>query len=140
MKQEAWIKQLRDRLADHEEAAPADLWAGIEAKLAQQAAPKRPRIVPLWGRWAAAAAVLAGVIMGGGYLMQETENEQMAISTSAGQMAEVQKADDHQSVSEPEPAESGIAKWHCSEISAVCGSAEASGISCRKDGVTSDSF
>ena len=81
MKQEAWIKQLRDRLADHEEAAPADLWAGIEAKLAQQAAPKRPRIVPLWGRWAAAAAV----------------------------MAEVQKADDHQSVSEPEPAESGIA-------------------------------
>ena len=27
MKQEAWIKQLRDRLADHEEAAPADLWA-----------------------------------------------------------------------------------------------------------------
>ena len=64
MKQEAWIKQLRDRLADHEEAAPADLWAGIEAKLAQQAAPKRPRIVPLWGRWAAAAAVLAGVIMG----------------------------------------------------------------------------
>ena len=51
MKQEAWIKQLRDRLADHEEAAPADLWAGIEAKLAQQAAPKRPRIVPLWGRW-----------------------------------------------------------------------------------------
>ena len=109
MKQEAWIKQLRDRLADHEEAAPADLWAGIEAKLAQQAAPKRPRIVPLWGRWAAAAAVLAGVIMGGGYLMQETENEQMAISTSAGQMAEVQKTDDHQSVSEPEPAESGIA-------------------------------
>ena len=106
MKQEAWIKQLRDRLADHEVAAPEDLWADIEAKLAQQAAPKRPRIVPLWGRWAAAAAVLAGVIMGGGYLMQEAENEQMAVSDGAGQMAEVQKADEIQTISETETTES----------------------------------
>lgn len=105
MKQEAWIKQLRDRLADHEVAAPEDLWADIEAKLAQQAAPKRPRIVPLWGRWAAAAAVLAGVIMGGGYLMQEAENEQMAVSDGAGQMAEVQKADEIQTISETETTE-----------------------------------
>ena len=105
MKQEAWIKQLRDRLADHEEAAPADLWAGIEAKLAQQAAPKRARIVPLWSRWAAAAAVFAGVIMGGGYLMQETENEQMAVSSGTDQMAEVQKADESQTSSEVETTE-----------------------------------
>lgn len=105
MKQEAWIKQLRDRLADHEEAAPADLWAGIEAKLAQQAAPKRARIVPLWSRWAAAAAVFAGVIMGGGYLMQETENEQMAVSSGTDQMAEVQKADESQTSSEAEITE-----------------------------------
>ena len=41
MKQEAWIKQLRDRLADHEEAAPADLWAGIEAKLAHRSTESR---------------------------------------------------------------------------------------------------
>lgn len=45
MKQEAWIKQLRDRLADHEVAAPAELWADIEAKLAQQAAPDRKSVV-----------------------------------------------------------------------------------------------
>ena len=108
MKQEAWIKQLRDRLADHEVTAPADLWADIEAKLAQQAAPKRPRIVPLWGRWAAAAAVLAGVIMGGGYLMQETENEQMAVSNGTGQMAEVQKVDEHQTTSETEMTENSV--------------------------------
>ncbi len=105
MKQEAWIKQLRDRLADHEVAAPEDLWADIEAKLAQQAAPKHPRIVPLWGRWAAAAAVLAGVIMGGGYLMQEAEKEQMTVSNGTGQMAEVQKADETQAISETETTE-----------------------------------
>ena len=108
MKQEAWIKQLRDRLADHEVAAPAELWADIEAKLAQQAAPGRPRIVPLWGRWAAAAAVLAGVIMGGGYLMQETENEQMAVSNGTGQMAEVQKVDENQTTSETEMTENSV--------------------------------
>lgn len=92
MKQENWTKQLRDRLADYEEAAPADLWADIEAKLAQQAAPKqRSRIVPLWGRWAAAAAVLAGLLLGADYLMQETENQQMTVGNGAGHMAEVQK-------------------------------------------------
>ena len=106
MKQEAWIKQLRDRLADHEEAAPADLWADIEAKLAEQAAPKRARVVPLWGRWAAAAAVFAGVIMGGGYLMHETENEQMVVSAGSGQMAEVQKTDEAPNSSETEAMES----------------------------------
>lgn len=106
MKQEAWIKQLRDRLADHEEAAPADLWADIEAKLAEQAAPKRARVVPLWGRWAAAAAVFAGVIMGGGYLMHETENEQMAVSAGSGQMAEVQNTDETPNLSETEAIES----------------------------------
>ena len=38
MKQEEWTKQLRDKLADHEESAPADLWAGIEARLQQEGA------------------------------------------------------------------------------------------------------
>ena len=108
MKQEAWIKQLRDRLADHEEAAPADLWAGIEAKLAQQAAPKRPRIVPLWGRWAAAAAILAGVILGGDYLMHLSDNGQIAVSNGASQMAEVQKVNETQTTSEAEATESSI--------------------------------
>ena len=92
MKQENWTKQLRDRLADYEEAAPADLWSDIEAKLAQQAAPKqRSRIVPFWGRWAAAAAVMAGLLLGADYLMQETENQQMTVGNGAGHMAEVQK-------------------------------------------------
>ena len=36
MKQEDWTKQLRDKLADHEMPAPADLWADIEARLQQE--------------------------------------------------------------------------------------------------------
>lgn len=79
MKQEKWTQQLRNKLADHEETVPADLWAGIEAKLAQQAAPEpRPRIIPLWGRWAAAAAAfIACMVLGAGYWMQQTDQVDM---------------------------------------------------------------
>ena len=69
MKQTDWTKRLHDQLADHEEAAPDGLWADIEAALAQQEAPKPApaRRIPLWGRWAAVAAVAAGLLVGPGY-------------------------------------------------------------------------
>ena len=54
MKPEKWTQQLRDKLAEHETPAPADLWADIEAALPQQ--PRRPRFVAL-RRWAVAASV-----------------------------------------------------------------------------------
>ena len=96
MRQKDWTKRLYDRLADYEEAAPADLWAGIEAKLAQKSVPKRPsRIVPMWGRWAAAAAVFVGLLIGNGYLMWEVGHEEptarqttAAVSKSAGAVIE----------------------------------------------------
>ena len=40
MKQEDWTKQLRDKLADHKESAPSELWAGIEARLQQEGVAK----------------------------------------------------------------------------------------------------
>jgi hypothetical protein len=74
-----WTQQLHDKLAEHETAAPADLWADIEAALAQQSGspatqpdlarqpkPKRSRFVALQ-RWAVAASV-AVLLLGGGYL------------------------------------------------------------------------
>ena len=33
MKQDKWTQQLHDKLAEHETAAPPDLWADIEAAL-----------------------------------------------------------------------------------------------------------
>ena len=69
MKQEDWTSRLYDRLADYEETAPDDLWAGIEAALAkQEASPTPARRIPLWSRWAVAAA-FAGLVIGGGYMM-----------------------------------------------------------------------
>lgn len=68
MKQEDWTQRLRDKLADYEEPAPADLWDDIESQLKKLEAEKPTRRIPLWGKWAAAAA-FAGLITGNSYLM-----------------------------------------------------------------------
>lgn len=72
MKKEEWIKQLHDRMSNHEEAAPEGLWEKIEAALpATEKAQKRS--LP-WRRWAAAAAVAALLLGGAGYWLSESDN------------------------------------------------------------------
>lgn len=74
MKQEEWIRQLHDKLANHQVEAPEGLWADIEAKLQNQAKPVPARFVS-WRRWAAAASLLI-VLSGAGiwWLIQSYGN------------------------------------------------------------------
>ena len=74
MKQEEWIRQLHDKLANHQVEAPEGLWADIEAKLQNQAKPVPARFVS-WHRWAAAASLLI-VLSGAGvwWLFQSDGN------------------------------------------------------------------
>ena len=53
MKEEEWIKRLRDHLADYEAPVPDDLWERIEARLPQELVVQKPkaRRMPLWARW-----------------------------------------------------------------------------------------
>ena len=60
MKQQDWTEQLRERLADHEEAVPEGLWADIERRIAT-AKPARRVVLR---RWIAAAAACALVLVG----------------------------------------------------------------------------
>ena len=89
---EDWVKQLRDKLADHQEPAPADMWAQIEARLPQPGAvhqpAAKPRLVSVWAKYVAVAAVFVGMITCNGYLLWRISNEetvkdcpQMASST-----------------------------------------------------------
>ena len=60
-----WAQRLRDHLAGYEAPVPDDLWEKIEARLPKEVVSPTPpkkeaRIVPLWARWAAAAAVFVG--------------------------------------------------------------------------------
>ena len=62
---EDWVKQLRDKLADYQESAPADMWAQIEARLPQSDVPqpvKKPRLVSIWAKYVAVAAAFVGMI------------------------------------------------------------------------------
>lgn len=76
---EDWVKQLRDKLADHQESAPADMWAQIEARLSQSGAvyqpEKKPRLVSIWAKYIAVAAVFVGMITCSGYLLWSISNE-----------------------------------------------------------------
>ena len=76
---EDWVKQLRDKLADHQEPAPADMWAQIEARLPQPGAvhqsEKKPRLVSIWAKYVAVAAVFVGMITCNGYLLWSISNE-----------------------------------------------------------------
>ena len=64
--EEDWAQRLRDHLAGYEAPVPDDLWEKIEARLPKEVVSTTPkkeaRIVPLWARWAAAAAFV-GVLM-----------------------------------------------------------------------------
>lgn len=88
--QEEWVRQLRERMAGYEAPVPDDLWAGIEAALAKQKAAKSApvRRVPLWGRWAVAAA-FAGLLVGNSYLMwmigcENPEKQEASLSEEKG--------------------------------------------------------
>lgn len=76
---EDWVKQLRDKLADHQESAPADMWAQIEARLPQPGAvhqpAAKPRLVSIWAKYVAVAAVFVGMITCNGYLLWSISNE-----------------------------------------------------------------
>ena len=64
-----WAERLRDHLAGYEAPVPDDLWEKIEARLPKEMVSPMPkkeekkekaRIVTLWARWAAVAAVFVG--------------------------------------------------------------------------------
>lgn len=86
MKQDDWSKRLRDHLADFEAPVPDDLWERIEAQLPKELVAEKPktRMIPLWVRWTAAAA-LVGVIVGTTALLwpsqEETTEAPMASAT-----------------------------------------------------------
>ena len=94
MKPDKWTQQLHDKLAEHEMAAPDDLWADIEAALEQ--APTSPsrseksRFVAL-RRWTAAAAV-AALMLGGGYLWFSQSTP--ALQAESEKMADTESTDD----------------------------------------------
>jgi hypothetical protein len=53
--EEKWINNLRSQMEDYSEPLPDGLWDKLETELEEQ---NKPKVIPLWRRWQAAAAVL----------------------------------------------------------------------------------
>jgi hypothetical protein len=110
MKQDEWTQQLYDKLAQHEIAAPDDLWADIEAALQQQQTAashsqtsktkksSRSRFVAL-RRWAVAAA-FAAMALGGGVLWWSQSNYQAEVSQE--QVASVDSQNNNDTIDDSE--------------------------------------
>lgn len=101
MKQDKWTKQLRNQLANHEVAAPDDLWDGIEAALVQQPKPRPSRFV-LWRRWSAAAAV-AAVLLGGGFWLWHDGSRSVTTKPASADVSLASTAEPSSVVSESAP-------------------------------------
>lgn len=56
-KKDKWIKNFRNRMGDYSEPVPADLWGQLEKEL------DVPRVIPMWHRWQAVAAVAFLVVV-----------------------------------------------------------------------------
>ena len=80
-----WIKQLQSTMEHHEEAAPDGLWSDIESRLPQ---PRRAK--PSWLRFAA-AAVVAGIIIGAGSLLWNMQRPSGVTSSDQTTLAQVQE-------------------------------------------------
>ncbi|MBR2034926.1 MAG: outer membrane beta-barrel protein [Prevotella sp.] len=87
MKQEEWIRQLHDKLANHQVEAPEGLWADIEAKLQNQAKPVPARFVS-WHRWAAAASLLIVLSGAGIWWLFQSDGNEVITQTSLKKVAE----------------------------------------------------
>jgi hypothetical protein len=103
MKEEEWIKRLRDHLADYEAPVPDDLWERIEARLPQELVAQKPkaRRMPLWARWSAAAAFV-GILIGTTALLWPSHEE----TPTAPMASATKKADNIQNESEEIPMKS----------------------------------
>ena len=116
MKQDKWIEQLRDKLADHEMAAPEGLWADIEAAIAQQPKSPKARFVTL-RRWTAAAAV-AALMAGGGWMWWSQAGHQPPSDTALSELTPPQDGADKPTVptsedgSPSQPAPEDVALPH----------------------------
>ncbi|MBQ8457484.1 MAG: PorT family protein [Prevotella sp.] len=115
MKQDEWTQRLRDHLADYEAPVPDDLWAKIEAQLPKDLVAEKPkaRAIPLWVRWASAAAFI-GILIGTTALLWPSHEE-----LPAAPLASATEKAHKTSMESKETSETAITKIAISEAVAT---------------------
>ena len=89
---EEWINNLRKKMDDYQQSAPELSWDAIEKAVAEQGAPStgssqkrhQAKIVPLWFRRTAAAAMILLVAGIGFYMIDRLESPTTQIASNGG--------------------------------------------------------
>ena len=78
MKDEEWLKRMKEQLSDYSEPAPHAVWNRLEKSLAASSTPPASRRVPFYRRWELAAAVcLLAFSLAGLWVMQAPLSEEV---------------------------------------------------------------
>jgi len=115
MKQDKWTQQLHDKLAEHETAAPDNLWADIESAISQQQ--HRARFIAL-RRWGVAAAAVVAVMIVSVIGIRLFQNEETGMSNGQQELlAETTKTEQpvkpaKETADQPQPTAPLITKTH----------------------------
>lgn len=82
MKDEEWLKRMKEQLSDYSEPAPPAVWNRLEKNLAASSTPPASRRVPFYRRWELAAAVrLLAVSLAGLWMLQTPLPKEVASSS-----------------------------------------------------------
>lgn len=65
-----WLDRVNERLESFETEAPDGLWETIQKSVAERNVPERPRVVPIWLRYASVACVIVAAVAVGVWVLQ----------------------------------------------------------------------
>ena len=82
-KEDKWAGNFRKRMAEYREPAPEDLWAELEKEL------NRPKIVPMYRRYVAVAAVVTVAVLSSAVLWWINSSSTEYVKEISNTIAEV---------------------------------------------------
>lgn len=87
-----WLERINERLESFETGAPDGLWETIQKSVAEKNVPERPRIVPVWLRYASVACVIVAAVAVGVWVLRTSAATELDYRAMADEMIDTDGA------------------------------------------------